>query len=309
VLLKLAVTLLVVSALVFALTTAPGDPTRDFLGETATPAQIAIFQHKYGLDKPLIQRYGDWLSGVLHGNWGSTYVTDTPVWAVIKPRLWRTLPLIVATWLITAILGVGTGLILGLRSGSRGDTAGTFFGLTMVAIPEFVIAIVLLLVFAVWLGWLPASSSGAALEFNPLNEWRAYVLPVVTLSIPGTIFLMRLTRASVRETAEQPYVRAAVLRGLPSSRVKVRHVLPNASPPIVNALAVRLAAMFAGVAVVETVYGFPGLGQLLVTSTQSRDAPTVQALVVLIATIFVLMNALADGIVALLVPKRRELIR
>jgi peptide/nickel transport system permease protein len=308
VLLKLVVTLLAVTALVYALTTVPGDPAKDFIGPDATPAQVAIFQQKYGLDKPLVQRYVDWISGVLQGRWGYSYGSDTPVWSLIKPRLWRTLPLLLATWLLTGIVGVGAGLLLGLRSGTRGDTAATFLALTVVAIPEFVIALLLLTVFAVKLRWLPANSSQVALESDPLRAWQAYLLPCVTLAIPGSIFLLRLTRASVRETADQPYVRAAVLHGLPSSRVKLRHVLPNASPPIVNALALRLAAMFAGVVVVETVFGFPGMGQLLVMSTESRDAPTVQAIVVLIATVFVLMNVLADAIVGLLVPKRRETI-
>jgi peptide/nickel transport system permease protein len=300
---KLAVTLLAVSALVFALTELPGDPARRTLGEGATPAQLASFRQQYGLDKPFLTRYADWLGGAVQGDFGRAYVTNEPVWSVIRPRLTRSLPLVAMAWLLMALVGIPLGLLAGLRGG-RIDAALSTGSLGLVAVPEFVAGTLLLALFAVRLHWLPANSAQAGLVSSPLHALPAYLLPALTVALVGAVHTMRLTRANARDVAGRPYVRAATLRGLSPQRTALRHVFPNAAPPVVGSLALRLAALLGGMVVAENVFGFPGLGQLLVESTQSANVPVVQAIALIVAAAYVVVNLLADGVVGHLTPRR-----
>jgi len=301
---KLVVTLLAVSALVFALTEAPGDPAKRTLGAGATPTQLALFRHEYGLDKPFLTRYADWLGNAVQGDLGRTYVTNVPVWSVIRPRLTRSLPLVAMAWLLMALVGIPLGLLAGLRGG-RIDAALSAGSLGLVAVPEFVAGTLLLALFAVRLHWVPANSAQAGLVSSPLHALPAYLLPAVTVALVGAVHTMRLTRANARDVAAQPYVRAATLRGLSPRRTALRHVLPNAAPPVVSSLALRIAALLGGMVVAESVFGFPGLGQLLVESAQSGDVPVVQAIVLIVAAAYVVVNLLADTVVGRLTPRRR----
>jgi peptide/nickel transport system permease protein len=301
---KLAVTLLAVSAIVFVLTELPGDPARRTLGPGATPAQIAGFRHQYGLDRPLLTRYGDWLGGAVQGDFGRAYVTNEPVWSVIRPRLTRSLPLVVMAWLLMGLVGIPLGLLAGLRGG-RVDAALSAGSLGLVAIPEFVAGTLLLALFAVRLHWVPANSAQAGLVSSPVHALPAYLLPALTIALVGAVHTMRLTRANARDVASRPYVRAARLRGLSPQRTALRHVLPNAAPPVIGSLALRIAALIGGMVVAENVFGFPGLGQLLVDSTQSGNAPVVQAIVLIVAGAYVVVNLLADGLIGRLTPPRR----
>jgi peptide/nickel transport system permease protein len=303
-LLGLATTLLVLSVVVFVLTAAPSDPARRMLGQGATPAQLAAFRKQYGLDRPLPVRYVDWLDGAVHGDFGRSYVANTPVWSLIRPRLTRSLPLIVLAWLLMAVVGVSLGLWGGLRGG-RVDAALTAGSTGLAAVPEFVVGTLLIALFAVRLHWLPANSAQAGLVSSPFDAMSAYVLPAITIALVGTVHTMRLTRANARDVSAEPYVRAAVLRGLPPRRITARHVLPNAAPPVVGSLALRLAALFGGLVVAENVFGFPGLGQLLVDSAESGNVPVVQAIVLIVGAAYVIANLLADGVALALTPRRR----
>jgi peptide/nickel transport system permease protein len=305
--LKLVTTLLVLSVVVFVIAAAPGDPARAFLGPPATAPEIAAFRSENGLDEPLPTRYVEWLDGVLHGDLGRAYVSGTPVWSLLRPRLSRTLPLVGFAWLLMALVGVSFGLVSGLRSGGRLDSAVSFVSLIFVAVPEFVIGIFLLALFAVKLHWLPANSSAAGLADSPFHALSAYVLPACAVAAAGSVHTLRLTRANAREVAAEPYIRAAVLRGLPPGVVTVRHVLPNAAPPVVGALALRLAGLIGGTVVAENVFGFPGVGQLLVDSAQTGNAPIVEAIALIIGGGYVAINLLADAIVFALTPSRRSI--
>jgi peptide/nickel transport system permease protein len=302
---KLVLTLLLVSAVVFALVSASGDPSRRLLGPTASPEQIASFREHYGLDRSLPARYADWLAGAVRGDLGRTYVTDEPVWSLIRPRLGRSLALAAIAWCLMVLVGVPLGLVSGIRGG-RLDAGVSGVSLALVAVPGFVIGILLLDVFAVRLGWLPANSSGAALAGSPLDALPSYVLPALTVALGGTIHTLRLTRANARDVAAEPYVRAAELRGLSQRVVAFRHVLPNAAPPVVGQLALRLGALVGGMVIAENVFGFPGLGLLLIDSVQSGNTPVVLAIAVIVAAIYVLANAAADVVVDALTPKRRR---
>ncbi|HEX4518345.1 MAG TPA: ABC transporter permease [Gaiellaceae bacterium] len=303
-LLKLAVTLLVLSAVVFFLTVAPSDPASRMLGPGATPAQVAAFHSEYGLGKPIVVEYFDWLGNVVQGDFGKAYITNEPVWSVIRPRLTRSLPLIALAWLLMAVFGVGLGLLAGLRGG-RVDSFLTAGSVGLGAVPEFVAGTLLVTVFAVKLHWLPANSAQAGLVSSPFGAMSAYVLPAITIALVGTVHTMRLTRANARDVAGEAYVRAARLRGLSPARISFRHVLPNAAPPVVGSLALRLAGLFGGMVIAENVFGFPGLGQLLVDSAQAGDVPVVQAIVLITGAAYVIVNLLADGAVLVLTPRRR----
>lgn len=307
---KLVLSLLAVSIVVFALTVAiPGDPARAVLGKDATAAQIVAFRHAHGLDRPVSAQYIDWLRKFASGDWGASYASSASVREQIAPRLVRTLTLVAGGWLLAALAAVPIGLASAVRAGRRFDLACTGMTLLVGALPEFVIGILLALVFGVWLGWLPVESSAAGLASNPLDAASSYVLPAVAVSLTIIPYILRLTRANARDVIAEPYVRSAVLRGLPRRLVTVGHVLPNAAPPVVNALGIQLVASIGGVVVTETVFGVPGIGQLLVQAVGTRDVPVVQAIALIVGAAFVLVNVLSDAIVALLTPKMRTGVR
>jgi peptide/nickel transport system permease protein len=306
---KLVVTIFAVSIVVFFATAAiPGNPARDILGQDATAVQVQAFSRDHGLDKPILTRYGTWLADYVRGDWGTSY-SGIPVWQTVRPRLERTLVLALFGFALGATLGVCVGLVSGFRPNRLVDMLVSGATLTVGAVPAFVLGVLLAMVFSIWLHWLPVSSTEISLYTSPFHAFSSYVLPAVTLALAIAPYVTRLTRANARTIADESYVRSAVLRGVPNRLLLFRHVLPNAAPPIVNLLALEFVGSIAGVAVIETLFGFPGIGQLLVTSVGARDYPTIQALALLIGGLFVVMNVLADAIVAVLTPKLRATIR
>lgn len=303
---KTLASLFVLSVVVFAFTAViPGDPGRAALGKAATPEQLEAFAQEHGLDEPVLTRYTDWLGGFVQGDWGTSYASNLPVEENIAPRLGRSLVLALAGWLLAVIIAVPLGLYAAKRAGTRVDLAVSFATLAVGALPEFAVGLLLALVFAGWLGWLPLDSTAVGFASNPGDAIAAYVLPAVTLALLIVPYILRLTRANAREVIEEPYVRSAVLRGARPRALTVRHVLPNAAPPVVNALALQLVGSIGGLVVTEAVFGFPGIGQLLVEAVGTRDLPTVQAIALIIGTFFVLVNLLADAVVVMLTPKLR----
>lgn len=307
-LVKLVLTLLAISVVVFGLTALAGNPARDILGMDATQAQVAAFTAANHLNEPAAVRYVHWLAGVLHGNLGNSYVSGGSVWALIEPRLARSLLLIAFAWVLMVVVSVPAGLLAGVRLRGRADVAATLVTLCVAAFPEFVIGMVLIIVFAVQLKVLPVDSTAVS-QGGLLASPSAYVLPAVTIALGSIPYLIRLMRANARDVASHSYVRSAVLRGISEPAISVRHILPNAAPPVVTALGLQLAALVGGVIVAETLFGFPGIGQLLVQSAASRDAPVVEVLTLMIGAAFVLINLLSDALVMLLTPKLRDAAR
>jgi peptide/nickel transport system permease protein len=303
---KLVLSLLIISVLVFVLTAAiPGDPARAVLGKAATPAQLVAFRAEHGLDAPLYLQYWHFLTGVLQGKFGTSFASGQAVTTVIGARFLRTFWLVLLAWLIAAAVAVPGGIAAGRRAGGLADTVSSGVVLTVAALPEFVIGLLAVFVAAVKLHWLPVNSTTAGFAESPWGDFSAYVLPAITIALTIIPYVTRLTRANAREVNSEPYIRAAILRGVPGRRLTFLHVLPNAAPPVVNALALQFAGSIGGVVVTETVFGFPGIGQLLVQAVGDRDLPVVQAITMIIGTVYVIVNTVADLGVRALTPRLR----
>jgi peptide/nickel transport system permease protein len=294
---RLALALLVlwlVSVLVFAgCQILPGDVAQLALGQYATPESVATLRVQMGLDHPAYQRYFQWLFGILHGDWGRSMVTHTPVSTMLSERVGNTLLLAGVTTLIAIPLSVGLGLLLSLGSGGKWDRTGSIIVLGLSATPEFLIATVAVLFLAVKMRWLPA----VAYLTPGASTWstiKALCLPVATLVIVVTAQIARMTRAIIGNLLSQPFAEMAMLKGVSRWRVVSRHTLIMAVGPIANVVALNIAYLIGGVVVVETVFAYPGLSRLMTDAVQARDMPIVQACAMLFSAAYVVLILLAD---------------
>jgi peptide/nickel transport system permease protein len=300
------ITLLVISAITFFATNAiPTDPARIALGKNATPAQLVAYDKQQGLDRPVVERYFSWVGGVLRGDWGTSVLSQESVSSLVLPRIARSAILALLGMLLAVPLAYVLGVYSAQRSGRLSDRVVSISALFVNSLPEFVVAILLLVVLGVLLRILPVESSGAAFDTG-FDLIKAYILPVLALAVVLTPYMTRMVRANVRDVAGRPFVRSAVLRGVPRRRVIWRHVVPSASLPVVNVVALSTAELIGGVVIIENVFGFPGVGQLLVTSVGSRDIPTVQVIALIIGIGVVVVNFLADVAVLALNPRLRR---
>jgi len=299
-------TLVAISAVTFFATdVVPADPARVALGKFATSEQLAAYREDRGLDRPVGDRYLRWVGNVVQGDWGESVLSKRPVASLIEPRIVRSLILSMSAMLIAIPVAFLLGVFSAQRIGTRSDFSISSTTLLVNSLPEFVVGIAFLMVFAVWLGVLPIESSAAALG-SGLAAVRAYILPVMTLATVLVPYMARMVRANMRDVSGQPFVRSATLRGVPRRRLIWRHVVPNASIPVVNVVALTMAELIAGVVIIETVFGFPGIGQLLINSVSSKDIPVVQIITIIIGLGFVILNFLADLVVLMLNPKLRS---
>ncbi|WP_036012016.1 ABC transporter permease [Bradyrhizobium yuanmingense] len=287
-------TLLFVSVAVFAGTEIlPGDVAEAVLGQNATPEAVAGLRHALHLDQPAYIRYFLWLGGLLSGDPGRSLVNNLPVAGLIASRLPNSLMLAG----VTAFVCVPIALVLGITSaiwrGSFFDRAANFVTMSVVAVPEFLIATLCVIVFAVHLRWLPALSYADG--FVSLGQFfRLFALPVFTLSCVMIAQMMRMTRAAVIATLRSPYVEMAVLKGARPMRVVLTHALPNAIGPIANAVALSLSYLLGGAIIVEIIFNYPGLARLLVDAVSTRDMPLVQACVMIFCSAYLSLVMLAD---------------
>lgn len=289
-------TLLLISIITFAATNAvPSDPARSALGKTASAADLRQYRHQEGLDRPLIPRYFTWLGNYVRGDWGTSVLADkTQVTHEVIPRMLRTLLLAVIAMVISVALAFWIGVSTGRRSGRFVDLGTSIITLIFNSMPEFVTAIAVLILFGVEFTWLPIESGSGIFYGDLWAAVKSYAMPLITLVLVLTPYLTRMVRTNVREILQQPMVRGAVLRGLPPRQVLWRHVVPNAGVPVINVMALTLADILAGVVAIETVFSFPGIGNLFVTSVLSKDLPVVQAVALVVGAGFVLLNLLAD---------------
>ena len=287
-------TLLVVSILIFfAVELLPGDIAQAVLGQAATPETIAALRDKLGLDQPAVFRYFQWLGGALTGNFGESLVTGERVSTAISARFLSTLYLACYAAIIAVPLSIALGIVVALLRNSIFDRVANVATLTSISSPEFFLAYILVLYLSVKTSFFPAISNLSG-EFTIGEFLHKAFLPALTLVLVVTAHMMRMTRAAIINLLASPYIEMARLKGVPPWKVIVRHALPNAWAPIINVVALNLAYLITGVVLVEVVFTYPGIGQLLVDAVAKRDFPIVQACCLIFAATFILLNLAAD---------------
>lgn len=292
-------TMLFVSVIVFSSTQyLPGDFATQVLGQSATPEAVQALRLELGLNDSALVRYWAWMGGVLHGDFGASFVGRSQgeprqVIDLVLPRLGNSLFLAGFTALIAMPLALGLGIITALYRHTPLDRSANAVTLIAIALPEFFVAYGLVLLLSIIAGWFP-SLANVGPGMSILERIYATTLPALTLTLVITAHTMRMTRASIINLLGNSYVEMARLKGLSRASTIVRHVLPNAWAPIANIIALNLAYLIVGVVVVEVVFVYPGLGQLMVDAVKTRDIPVIQACVILFSLIFVVLNLLAD---------------
>ncbi|RDI96360.1 ABC transporter permease [Meiothermus sp. QL-1] len=298
------VTLWLASSLVFAaLLLIPGNPAQAILGIEATPEDVAALEARLGLDKPPLERYLSWLSGVLRGDLGLSIRYEQPIAALILNRLGITLPIVLVSLFLAVLIAVPLGVLAARRAGSWVDLAVSMGSLVGVVLPSFWVGLMFIYLFVVWLRLpLPTSFPVEGWE-NPGRALASLVLPVLTVGLASAAFLVRLVRGSVLEVLSQDYVRTARAKGLSERSVLYKHALRNAALPVATVLGLEFANLLIATVVVETVFGIPGLGSLSLTAISARDYPLLQGVVLVIAAFIVLTNLVVDLLYALLDPR------
>jgi peptide/nickel transport system permease protein len=303
----LGVTLLAISFLVFAIMQLlPGDAAEQVLGAWAERSgkTLEAMRHRLGLDRPWHVQYLTWLGHALRGDLGKSLAMDAPIGPILLQRLGASLRLALPALLLAVTLSVTLGVLAAVRRNGPLDHAITVLTLGGISVPAFVLGSVLILVFAGWLRWLPSSSALA--EGEGVAFWtRVLALPVATLTLEALAYITRTTRSSMIETLKTPYVRTAVLKGLPRRRVLLAHALRNGLLPTVTVVAFNFGWMLGGVVVVEQVFNYPGLGSLVLFAIEQRDLPLLQASMVFVAGGYCIANLVADLVYAALDPRIR----
>ena len=285
---RAALTFLLVCLLVFVITNLlPGDAAVIAAGQQASPERIASLRAALRLDDPVWLRFGGWLSGAVRGDFGRSLLDGGPVAPVLWSRLGTTLYLAVPAWCLALVFG--TALAIVLRSAGAA-------ALTVIAgLPEVVLAGGLVVVFATWLGWFP-SVSLVPVGGTPADRPEVLVLPILALALPATAWLARLLRGPVADVMARPFVADAVLRGVPGGVVAFRHVLPHLVPPLAQAAAVLAGGVLTATSVIEAVFAFPGLGQLLASAVSTRDTPVIQAVAAVVIAVVLVGVLVADAV-------------
>ena len=296
--------LFVVSALTFVLVSlTPGNAAEEILGTSASPAEYAALDRALGLNLPLYQQYWNWLRQALTGNLGQSIFTGQPVTQVIGQRLPTTLSLLIGALLVSAVAGIGLGVFSALRGGALGRAADVL-GLIGFSLPAFWVGAELIVIFAVWQDWFPATGY-VSISASPLGWLHSLVLPVVTLSLYGIASTAKQTREAMLDVLGSEYIRMARANGLPSRAIIVRHALRNASVRVVTVLGLLAVGLLGGTVLVENVFALPGLGSLMVTSATEHDLPVVAGIAVYFTLIVVAINLLVDLAYAWLNPRVR----
>jgi len=301
----LIVVMAVVGVFIFLLLhLAPGDPAAVIAGDNATPAQIAAIRHQLGLDLPLPVQFGRWSWGLLHGNFGISIFSQTPVLTLIEQRLPATVSLTLLTIGFAAILAVGAGVLAAWRAGGWLDRALMAFSALGFSVPVFVVGYVLIYIFAMKLHWLPVQG------YVPLSggfwPWLSHLLlPALALGMAYVALIARITRASMLEVLAEDYMRTARAKGASTTSMLLHHALKNAGVPIATVIGVGVALLISGVVITETVFNIPGLGRLTVDAITNRDYPIIQGVIVVFSGAYVLVNLLVDLSYTLIDPRIR----
>jgi len=298
-------TLLLSSVLIFAATSIlPGDVATMVLGREASEQAKEALRQELGLDRPLVVQYWSWLADFGRGDWGSSLSLNEEVRGITLERLRNSAMLAAVAFLMYVPIGILLGVVAAWRRNSYYDHVISAGSLAFVGLPEFVTAVLLIAVFSRGLGWLPSSSSIAP-GTSFIDAFPSLVLPALTVSLTSLAYVVRMTRASTAEVLDTEYVRTARLKGLAVRQVLFGHVLRNSLLPTVTVVAAGVGWLMGGLIVTEAVFGYPGLGRLVLFAVQRRDIPLIQATTLLIVVIFAFANLLADIVYALLNPRIR----
>ena len=295
----------VMTVLVFSAThILPGNAAVMIMGKYATPEQIAALEIKLGLNRPLAAQYWEWASGFLRGDLGQSLIMDRPVGPIVMEAIGKSLVLAVASMLIVTVLGIFLGVVSAIYVGGLVDHIASLFSYLGISVPEFFWGIVLIVLFAGMLGWLPAS--GAAAPSDGLGKFLSHlVLPVMTLTLTLLAHVSRMTRSSMLEVMQSQYVKAARARGMPERVVITRHALRNALLSTITVLAADFGFLIGGIVVIETVFAYPGVGRLLIFAIERHDLPMMQAIILLLTLVYTGANLIADLLYAYLNPRIR----
>ncbi|WP_416262049.1 ABC transporter permease [Gibbsiella quercinecans] len=298
-------TLLIVSAVVFFITSLlPGDAAQMVLGQSATPETVAALRQQFGLDKPLPIRYLHWLAGMLQGDFGTSFASHLPVAQLVAQRIPATFQLAGITTLVSVPLALLIGISAAMKRGSLFDRALMVGTMSVVAVPEFLVATIAVLIFAVKLKWVSAMSLGTP-SLDVISYLQAYALPVLTLCCVLVAQMARMTRSAIINQMDSPYLEMARLKGVSPLRAVLRHTLPNAVGPIANAISLSLSYLFGGVIIIESIFSYPGLASQLVDAVSNRDLPVVQLCVMLFAACYLVLLLAADILTIAFNPKWR----
>jgi peptide/nickel transport system permease protein len=303
---SLALTLLAVSAAIFlVLDVLPGDPAAIMLGTSARPDTLAALRAELGLDQPALWRYLAWLGGLLHADFGMSVTYSLPVRTLIAERLAVTLPLAAIALLIVLAFALPLGVAAAARRGRMLDLLATILSQVGVAVPNFWLGLIFILVFATGLGWLPAGGF-PGWDAGFWNGIRSLILPAFALALPQAAVLTRVVRSATLEVIGADFVRTARAKGVSSSRTLIRHVVPNALIPVATIVGLQLSFLIAGAILVENVFNLPGLGRLAFQALAQRDLVVMRAVVLVLAAIVIGVNALVDLAHLFLDPRLRS---
>ncbi|WP_341909905.1 ABC transporter permease [Ferrovibrio terrae] len=299
----LIATLLATSVIVFlVLEILPGDPALLVLGIDATDEQLAVFRNQYGLDRPVLDRYLDWIAHLAVGDFGISYAYKTPVWPLIAERLLLTYPLAASAMLLTVVLALALGVYAAAQHNKPGDLAIMGISQLGISLPNFWFGLLLILLFAVNLGWFSAGGFPGWGD-GILAAAKSLILPSISLAAVQAAILTRITRSSVLEVLREDFVRTARAKGLSRQAVLWRHVLRNALIPVITVIGLQFGNLLAGAIVVEQVFSLPGLGRLIFQAISNRDIEVVKAAVVLLAFTVVTVNFIVDVLYAVIDPR------
>jgi peptide/nickel transport system permease protein len=301
-----ALTLWLVSVVIFAATQAlPGNAAYAVLGRSATPERLHAVEQSLHLNQSLVSQYMSWIGEVLHGNFGTSLANGESVSALIGPRIVNSAVLVVAAGVIGTLVAAALGILAAARRDGWFDHVASVIALAIAALPEFAVAILLVVVFSV-LVWhvLPAVSAIPPGQ-EPWQSINALILPVATLAIVIAPYIFRIMRAGMIDALESDYVEMARLKGLSTRRVLLLHAFPNSIPPVVQVVGLNLLYLAGGIVVVEYVFNYPGLGAALVSAVSDRDIPTIQFIVLALTAFYVFVNIVTDVVALVASPRRR----
>ncbi len=282
----------------------PGDPARATLGNLAAPSAVQALDQQLGVNRPLLTRYLSWLGGLLHGNMGTSYAYRTAVEPFIRAALINSVKLAALAFVIVVPLGIIGGVIAALYAGRSTDRAISVTGLSLSSVPEFVSGIVLIVIFGVELKWLPVTASAGA-GASVLTQFRHLILPAIPLVLVLFGYIARMARAGTIEALNSNYTRTATLKGLPERTVIRRHVLRNSLLPTITVIATQTGYLIGGLVVVETLFNYQGLGNLIYKAAVAKDFPMLEAGVLVIGVVYVVATLIADLLLTYLNPRLR----